>query len=90
MIFSYSYFSVSQPCICEISQLMNNPLAIGPHTKIEEAFHRKLQLQTGEPTPPGSAGPLKARRLVILTKILNSHKNLIFYSLISKKNGFFG
>lgn len=79
MIFSYSYFSVYQPCVCEISQLMNNPLAISEHTNIEGVFNRKTQ---------ASEKFKISQNLVILTKILNSYKNLIFSSFINKKQNF--
>ena len=79
MIFSYSYFSVYQPCVCEISQLMNNPLAISENTNIEGVFNRKTQ---------ASEKFKISQNLVILTKILNSYKNLIFSSFINKKQNF--
>ena len=79
MIFSYSYFSVYQPCMCEIGQMMNNPNAINSNTKIESAFNRKTSQADGSPV---------SSTLVILTKILNSYKNLIFSSFISKKQGY--
>jgi hypothetical protein len=78
MIFSYSYFSVYQPCICEISQIMNNPLAITEYTKIESVFNRKVQ--------GGYDYKSISSHLVILTKILNSYKNLLFSSFISRKD----
>lgn len=77
MIFSYSFFSVYQPCICEVSQVMNNPLAITENTKIESVFNRKLQTFDHKNPAP---------HLAILTKILNSHKNLLFSSFISRKH----
>lgn len=76
MIFSYSYLSVYQPCICEISQLMNNPKSITDQTKIEGVFNQKLNF-------PGYG--YMNQGLVILTKILNAHKNLIFMAFISRK-----
>lgn len=59
---------------------MNNPLIIGDNTRIESVFNKKIPLGVDE------AG--RSPHLVILAKILNSYKNLIFSSFISKKQGF--
>lgn len=77
MMFSYSYFSVYQPCVCEISQLMNNPQAVTEQTKIESAFNRKTAWLDNPNVQPN---------LVILTKILNSYKNLIIFNFVSKRH----
>lgn len=76
MIFSYSYFSVYQPCVCEISQLMNNPQSLSETSSIEAIFNKKVK---------NSENMDQAATLLILNKILNSYKNPIFTSYISKK-----
>lgn len=60
---------------------MNNPHSITDSTTIEAVFNRKTN---------NSDGFALSQNIVILTKILNSYKNLIFSSFINKKQNFAG